>query len=164
MTYKIRIIYRSITVLLLQLIHYPKFRETSTYLRYQRTSINSNFNDIRNLYVAVGANTTNAAKIKWSLDMGKWFFFRFQWYQGDDYVSNLVLSSVTVRDTRIKYSAKDCLKKYGIPMVITSRDESLVGINNIGFGPLRDFISTRIGLLAFDNSSNVWNGNSRHIC
>ena len=82
------------------------------------------------------------------------FFPGFQWYQGDDYVSNLVISSVTLRDTRIKYSAKDGLKKYGIPVVITSGDESLVGINNIGFVPLRDFISIRIGLLAIDNSSN----------
>jgi hypothetical protein len=46
------------------------------------------------------------------------------------------------------------LKKYGIPAVITSGDESLVGINNIGFVPLRDFISIRIVLLALDNSSN----------
>ena len=29
--YKIRLIYRPITVLLLQLMHYPKFRETSKY-------------------------------------------------------------------------------------------------------------------------------------
>jgi hypothetical protein len=81
-------------------------------------------------------------------------FFRFQWYQGDDYISNLVISSVTLRDTRIKYSANDGLKKYGILAVITSGDESLVGINNIGFVPLRDFISIRIVLLALDNSSN----------
>jgi hypothetical protein len=82
------------------------------------------------------------------------FFSRFQWYQDDEYLSNLVISSVTLRDTRIKYSAKDGLKKSGIPVVITSADESSVGINNIGFVPLRDFISTRIGLLSLDNALN----------
>jgi hypothetical protein len=56
--------YRPITVLLLQLMHYPKFRETSTYLRYQRTSVNSNLSGVQNLYIAVGANTTNVTKIE----------------------------------------------------------------------------------------------------
>ena len=46
------------------------------------------------------------------------YFFRFHWYTGDEFISNLAISSVTSRRSTLKYQANANLKATGLNIII----------------------------------------------
>ena len=91
------------------------------------------------------------------------YFFRFRWYTGDDFISNLAIASVTSRRTNSKYQAKPNIKATSLNIIIP--DASSIN-ENILFVPLREFVSTAVAIVGFDADRNPilpTNARSNHL-
>jgi hypothetical protein len=93
------------------------------------------------------------------------YFFRFRWYQDDEYVSNLAISSIVKRTTSLQQKVND-VSRYGLRTVtftgaasgnaVAGVDGNDIGLTyrSIAFVPLRNFISTKVGVLGLDANNN----------
>jgi hypothetical protein len=94
------------------------------------------------------------------------YFFRFRWYNEQNvgnnmekYVGNMVMSSITPRDTSLKHHAKPNLQVTGLRVVVlpppavaeTAGEIDLTSDSLFSsFVPVRHFISTKVGILPID--------------
>jgi hypothetical protein len=94
------------------------------------------------------------------------YFFRFRWYNEQNvgnnmekYVGNMVMSSITPRDTSLKHHAKPNLQVTGLRVVVLPPPPAAETTGEIdltsdslfpSFVPVRHFISTKVGILPID--------------